>query len=169
MNKLTHLDDRGEAIMVDVTSKPVSQREATARGEIRLQESTIAQVKSLALAKGNVLAAARISGILAAKKTGELIPLCHPLPITHCRVECDIPRSADRVVITARVRVAAQTGVEMEALMAVSVAALTIYDMCKAVDKRITITDIKLISKSKSPLIHSSETGKSATKDDPGF
>ena len=96
-----------------------------------------------------MLASARLAGILAAKKTGELIPLCHPLPITHCEVSFDIPKTQDRVIITASAKIAAQTGVEMETLTAVTVAALTIYDMCKAVDKRMRITDIKLISKTK--------------------
>ncbi len=96
-----------------------------------------------------MLAAARLAGILAAKKTGELIPLCHPLPLTHCEVNFDVPRSQDRIVITASAKIAAQTGVEMEALTAVSVAALTIYDMCKAVDKAMRITGIRLVSKTK--------------------
>lgn len=149
MKKLTHLDDRGEASMVDVSAKPVMFREAVARGEIRLRGATLSLIRSNAVAKGNVLAAARLAGILAAKKTGELIPLCHPLPLTHCQVDCTIPKSCDRIVITASAKIAAQTGVEMEALTAVSVAALTIYDMCKAVDKNMQITDIKLISKTK--------------------
>lgn len=135
--------------MVDVSAKPVMLREATARGEIRLQKSTLQLIESHRIAKGNVLAAARLAGILAAKKTGELIPLCHPLPLTHCEVEFGIPRSRDRIVITASAKVAAQTGVEMEALTAVIVAALTIYDMCKAVDKKMRVTDVKLISKTK--------------------
>jgi cyclic pyranopterin monophosphate synthase len=150
MKKLSHIDSRGEASMVDVSAKPVSQREAVARGEIRLQKSTVALIQKNKIAKGNVLATARIAGILAAKKTGELIPLCHPLPITHCEVNFEIPKSADRIVITASAKIIAQTGIEMEALTAVSVAALTIYDMCKAVDKTMRITDVKLISKTKS-------------------
>jgi len=96
-----------------------------------------------------VLAAARLAGILAAKKTGELIPLCHPLPLTHCEVNFEIPKARDRIIITASAKIDAQTGVEMEALTAVSIAALTIYDMCKAVDKKMRITEIKLISKTK--------------------
>ncbi len=150
MKKLSHIDSRGEASMVDVSAKPVSHREAVARGEIRLQKSTVALIQRNKIAKGNVLATARIAGILAAKKTGELIPLCHPLPITHCEVNFEIPESADRIVITASAKITAQTGIEMEALTAVSVAALTIYDMCKAVDKKMRITDVKLISKTKS-------------------
>jgi len=149
MKKLTHLNARGEASMVDVSAKPVSRREAVARGEIRLQRATLARIEAQAVAKGNVLAAARLAGIMAAKKTGELIPLCHPLPISHCEVNFEIPKSRDRIVITASAKIASQTGVGMEALTAVSVAALTIYDMCKAVDKKMRITGIKLVSKTK--------------------
>jgi len=135
--------------MVDVSAKPVQLREATARGEIRLQKQTLKRIEAQAIAKGNVLATARVAGIQAAKKCGELIPLCHPLPITHCEVGFEIPKSRDRILITASARIAAQTGVEMEALTAVGVAALTIYDMCKAVDKNMRITDITLVSKTK--------------------
>ena len=135
--------------MVDVSSKPVLVREAVATGEIRLQKQTLKLIQSQTITKGNVLASARLAGILAAKKTGELIPLCHPLPLTHCEVHFEIPRSSDRICITASARVAAQTGVEMEALTAVAVAALTIYDMCKAVDKKMRITGVQLISKTK--------------------
>lgn len=135
--------------MVDVSAKPVMLREAVARGEIRLAKATLRLIKSNQIAKGNVLATARLAGILAAKRTGELIPLCHPLPITHCEVQFEMPRSGDRIVITASAKIAAQTGVEMEALTAVSIAALTIYDMCKAVDKNMRITDVKLVSKTK--------------------
>ncbi len=149
MKKLSHIDSRGEASMVDVSHKPVSQREAVARGEIHLQKETLVLIERNKIAKGNVLATARIAGILAAKKTGDLIPPCHPLPISHCEVNFEIPKSADRIIITASAKITAQTGVEMEALMAVSVAALTIYDMCKAVDKTMRITDVKLVSKTK--------------------
>src|SRR5881396_3189043 len=149
MKRLTHVDAGGEARMVDVSAKPVQLREAVARGEIRLQPATLRLIESQAIAKGNVLATARVAGIQAAKKCGELIPLCHPLPITHCEVTFEIPKSRDRIVITASVRIAAQTGVEMEALTAVSVAGLTIYDMCKAVDKKLRIADITLVSKTK--------------------
>jgi cyclic pyranopterin phosphate synthase len=149
MKKLTHIDARGEASMVDVSGKPILRREAVARGEIRLQKSTVDLIQSQTIAKGNVLAAARLAGILAAKKTGELIPLCHPLPLTHCEVNFEIPKSKDRIHIIASAKIAAQTGVEMEALTAVSVAALTIYDMCKAVDKQMRVTDIHLVSKTK--------------------
>lgn len=149
MHRLTHLNRRGEASMVDVSAKPILLREAVARGEIRLAKATLRLITSDQIAKGNVLATARLAGILAAKKTGGLVPLCHPLPLTHCEVNFNIPKSRDRIIITAVAKVAAQTGVEMEALTAVSVAALTIYDMCKAVDKAMRITDIKLVSKSK--------------------
>jgi len=138
--------------MVDVSAKPIMLRQAVARGEIRLQRSTVKLIASHKIAKGNVLATARIAGILAAKKTGELIPLCHPLPLTHCEVSFEIPKSGDRIVITASAKIAAQTGIEMEALTAVTVAALTIYDMCKAVDKKMKITAVQLISKTKTPL-----------------
>ena len=135
--------------MVDVSPKPVQLRVAIARGEIRLAKATLKLIESDRIAKGNVLATARLAGILAAKKTGDLIPLCHPLPITHCEVNFETPKSRDRIVITASAKIAAQTGVEMEALTAVSVAALTIYDMCKAVDKKMRVTDVRLISKTK--------------------
>ena len=148
--QLSHLDTRGEARMVDVGHKPVQRREAEARGEIRLQRATLRLIESNRIAKGNVLATARIAGIQAAKRCGELIPLCHPLPITHCEVNFEIPPGKDRIIIKASARIAAQTGVEMEALTAVSVAALSIYDMCKAVDKRMRIGGIKLVSKTKS-------------------
>jgi len=136
--------------MVDVSAKPVMVREAVAGGEVRLQRSTLRLIESQTIAKGNVFAAARLAGILAAKKTGELIPLCHPLPLTHCEVNFAIPKTRDRIIITATARIAAQTGVEMEALTAVSVAGLTIYDMCKAVDKTMRVTEVRLISKTKS-------------------
>jgi cyclic pyranopterin phosphate synthase len=149
MNKLSHLSASGEAAMVDVSAKPVLFREAVARGEIRLRKATLKLIESQTIAKGNVLASARLAGILAAKKTGELIPLCHPLPLTHCEVNFEIPKAKDRIIISASAKIAAQTGVEMEALTAVSVAALTIYDMCKAVDKTMRIGNIKLLSKTK--------------------
>jgi cyclic pyranopterin phosphate synthase len=149
MKKLSHIDSRGEASMVDVSHKPVSQREAIASGQILLEKATLQLIGKNKIAKGNVLATARIAAIQAAKKTGDLIPLCHPLPISHCEVQFEIPKSADRILITASAKITAQTGVEMEALTAVTIAALTIYDMCKAVDKTMRITDIKLVSKTK--------------------
>jgi cyclic pyranopterin monophosphate synthase len=152
MKHLSHLTRTGEARMVDVSAKPVLLREAIATGEIRLQPATLKLIESNAVAKGNVLATARLAGILAAKKTGELIPLCHPLPITHCEVSFEISARRDRVIITASAKIAAQTGVEMEALTAVTVAALTIYDMCKAVDKAMVISNVRLLKKTKQAL-----------------
>jgi cyclic pyranopterin phosphate synthase len=149
MKRFSHLNARGEVRMADVSAKPAARRQAVARGAILLQPATVAAIEKDEVAKGNVFACARVAGILAAKKTGELIPLCHPLNIAHCSVEFDIPPARDRVVITAAARIAAATGVEMEALTAVSVAALTIYDMCKALDKTMRITDIVLVSKLK--------------------
>ena len=151
--KLSHLDRKGEACMVDVSAKPVVLREAVAGGEILLSRETLRLISKDKIAKGNVLATARIAGIQAAKKTGELIPLCHPLPITHIEVSFEIPKSQDRINIRASAKIAAQTGVEMEALVAVSTAALTIYDMCKAVDKQMVIQGIRLIAKTKQPLL----------------
>jgi len=147
--KLTHLNEAGEASMVDVSAKPVQLREAIAAGEIRMQAATIELIQLNKVAKGNVLASARLAGIMAAKKTGDLIPLCHPLPITHCEVNFEIPPSRDRILITASAKISAQTGVEMEALTAVAVAALTIYDMCKAVDREMEIGAVRLVSKTK--------------------
>jgi len=147
--KLTHIDSRGAAAMVDVSAKPVQLREAVATGEIFLQRQTLDLIERNEIAKGNVLATARLAGIMAAKKTGDLIPLCHPLPITHCVVNFSFPAERDRIAITASAKIAAQTGIEMEALTAVSLAALTIYDMCKAVDKQMVIGNIRLVSKTK--------------------
>ena len=135
--------------MVDVSGKPVQQRTAVARGEIRMAKETLKLIRRDKIAKGNVLATARIAGIQGAKRTGDLIPMCHPLPISHCEVDFELPKNGDRIVITASAKVTAQTGVEMEALTAVNLAALTIYDMCKAVDKKMRITNVKLISKTK--------------------
>jgi cyclic pyranopterin monophosphate synthase len=149
VSKLSHVNARGEASMVDVSAKAIMLREAVARGEIRLQKATLRLIESNKIAKGNVLATARLAGILAAKKTGDLIPLCHPLPLTHCEVNFEIPKTRDRILITASAKVAAQTGVEMEALTAVTVAALTIYDMCKAVDKKMAVSAVRLVSKTK--------------------
>ncbi len=142
--------------MVDVSQKPISRRVAIAGGAIRLSPSTVGLIESDAIAKGNVLSTARLAGIMAAKRTGELIPLAHPLPITHCEVSFEIPESRDRIEIQGSARITSQTGVEMEALTAVSVAALTIYDMCKAVDKAMEIGEVRLISKEKIP-VHSTD------------
>ena len=149
MKRLSHLNRRGEASMVDVSAKAVMHRVAVARGEINLAKATLRLITGHQIAKGNVLATARLAGIQAAKRTGDLIPLCHPLPLSHCEVNFAFPKSRDRIVITASAAITAQTGVEMEALTAVSVAALTIYDMCKAVDKTMRISNIKLVSKVK--------------------
>src|SRR4051794_22084043 len=135
--------------MVDVGDKEPTARRAVARALVRMSAETAAAVAAGDAPKGDVLGTARIAGIQAAKKTGELIPLCHPLPITHCEVNFEIPKGEDRIVITASAKIAAQTGVEMEALTAVSIAALTIYDMCKAVDKSMRISEIHLVSKTK--------------------
>jgi cyclic pyranopterin phosphate synthase len=148
--RLTHLDRRGDARMVDVSPKPVSLRTATATGLIRLKPATIRLIRRDRIAKGNVLATARIAGIQAAKRTGELIPLCHPLPIEHADVQFTVRTNS--IAIRATARITAKTGIEMEALAAVAAAALTIYDMCKAVDKTMRIGDIRLVSKSKSPV-----------------
>ena len=147
--KLTHIDTTGDAAMVDVSAKPVQLREAIATGEILLQGSTLDLIERNEIAKGNVLATARLAGIMAAKRTGDLIPLCHPLPLTHCEVNFTFPPGRDRIVITASAKISAQTGIEMEALTAVSLAALTIYDMCKAVDKEMLIGNIRVVSKMK--------------------
>jgi cyclic pyranopterin phosphate synthase len=147
MAELTHLDAEGHATMVDVGEKAVTTRTAVARGEVRMAAATLAAIRSGAVPKGDVLAAARIAGIQAAKRTAELIPLCHPLLLTKVAVEFAVDDEASRVVITATVRCSGQTGVEMEALTAVSVAALTIYDMAKALEKGMVIADICLLEK----------------------
>ncbi len=147
MKSLTHIDKRGKVRMVDVSAKPVQLREAVARGGIYLKRETLALIAKNQIAKGDVLQTARIAGIQAAKRTSDLIPLCHPLNLTH--VDVDLLVKPGRIEITATAKIAAQTGVEMEALTAVTVAALTIYDMCKAVDKSMVIGDIKLVSKTK--------------------
>jgi cyclic pyranopterin monophosphate synthase len=147
MKKLTHIDERGKARMVDVSAKPVQLREAVARGMIYLKRKTLALIATNQVAKGDVLHTARIAGIQAAKRTAELIPLCHPLNLTH--IDVDLQPRPGRIEIIATAKIAAQTGVEMEALTAVTVAALTIYDMCKAVDKEMVIGEIKLVSKKK--------------------
>jgi cyclic pyranopterin phosphate synthase len=147
--QLTHVDESGRARMVDVGGKPETRRVAVARGQVRMKPETLALIRQNALSKGDALAVARIAGILAAKKTAELIPLCHPLMLTHVGVEFEMSQAAgDGVVeITATVETTGQTGVEMEALTAVSVAALTIYDMGKAVDRAMRLTDIRLVEK----------------------
>ncbi len=143
---LSHVDRRGRVTMVDVGGKPVTDREAVARGSIRMSAEALRQIRRGAVKKGDPLQAARLAGIMAAKQTAALIPLCHPLPISS--VQVDLVPTARGYTIEARVRTSAQTGVEMEALTAVAVAALTIYDMVKAVDKRMVIGDIRLEYKS---------------------
>jgi len=145
MNGLTHLDQTGAAHMVDVSAKPVTAREAVATGRIAMSAQAAAAIREGSVAKGDVLATARIAGIMAAKKTAELIPLCHPLPLT--RVAVDLAPDESGVTVTATAATAAQTGVEMEAMTAVSVALLTLYDMAKALDKGMTIGEIRLFSK----------------------
>ena len=145
--KLTHLDEHGRATMVDVGQKPVTAREAVAEGLIVLQPATLDAIAAGNVPKGDVFAAARIAGIMAAKRCGELIPLCHPLGIESVEIAFDV--RGDRVRIEATTRVTGKTGVEMEALTAVSVAALTIYDMCKAIDKQMVIQGVRLLSKKK--------------------
>jgi cyclic pyranopterin phosphate synthase len=149
MKEFSHIDRQGSVRMVDVSAKPSVQREAVARGEVLMQPATLQAIEENAVAKGNVFATARLAGIMAAKKTADLIPLCHPLNLTHCAVQFEIPPTRDRVLITASARITASTGVEMEALTAVTLAALTIYDMCKALDKTMTITGVSLASKRK--------------------
>ncbi len=144
---LTHLDDQGRAHMVDVGAKPVSQREAIARGRVLMQSATLELIVSGATPKGDVLAVARVAGIMAAKRTPELIPLCHTLLLTHTSVTITPDATTNALEIEATVRTRGQTGVEIEALTAVSVAALTIYDMCKAVDRGMRISDIRLAEK----------------------
>ena len=144
--KLTHVDERGAARMVDVGAKAVTERRATARGLLTLSNETLTLVRDGRTPKGDVLASARLAGIMAAKKTSELIPLAHPLPITHASVELTIETKG--IAIEATVATTAQTGVEMEALTAVTVAALTLYDMLKAVERGARITDVRLVAKS---------------------
>ncbi|MFA7249785.1 MAG: cyclic pyranopterin monophosphate synthase MoaC [Dehalococcoidia bacterium] len=145
---LSHLDEHGHARMVDVSDKDVTQREATARGRVVLLPGTLAMIVEGRMPKGDVFATARIAGIMAAKRTHELIPLCHPLPISGVEVHLDPGADGASVEIEATVRVTSRTGVEMEALTAVSVAALTVYDMCKAVERGMSIQDVRLTAKS---------------------
>lgn len=145
--KLTHVNEAGEARMVDVSAKPISRRKARASGTIRLRPETLELIKSHQVQKGDVLATARTAAIAGAKRTSELVPLCHNIPIDAIDVRFDL--RTDGIDITAEARCEAKTGIEMEALTAVAVAALTIYDMCKAVDKTMVIGDIRLLEKTK--------------------
>lgn len=148
MNRLTHLDAAGNAQMVDVSEKHVTSRSATAKAQVLMLPETLALILGGTAKKGDVLATARIGGIMAAKKTHELIPLCHPLLITKVSVDFVADEKTSSIEISATVRVEGKTGVEMEALTACSVAALTLYDMCKAVDRGMKITDLRLTEKS---------------------
>jgi cyclic pyranopterin phosphate synthase len=152
MKRLTHVAGDGRAQMVDVSAKPLSARTAIATGKIRLQPETVDLISENRIAKGDVFATARIAGIQGAKQTPQLIPLCHTLPLSDVKI--DIVTSSDGAEVKCTARTVAQTGVEMEALTGVSVALLTIYDMCKAVDKEMCISDIHLIDKSKTNLTH---------------
>ena len=145
MSDLSHVDETGAVRMVDVGGKPVSRRRATARATVRMAPETAARLR--ALPKGDALATAQLAGIMAAKRTSELIPLCHPLPLSHVEVSLEV--GVESVEITASAETSAQTGVEMEALTAASVAALTVYDMAKAVDKEMTIAEVRLVEKTK--------------------
>jgi cyclic pyranopterin phosphate synthase len=148
MNRLTHLDATGNAHMVDVSDKHVTSRSATAKAQVLMLPETLALILSGQAKKGDVLATARIAGIMAAKKTHELIPLCHPLLISKVSVDFVADEKSSSIEVSATVRVEGKTGVEMEALTACSVAALTLYDMCKAVDRGMKITDLRLTEKS---------------------
>ena len=147
MAKFTHLDDEGNAVMVDVSNKQATQRTATAKGTMTMGPETMALIQAGGVEKGDVLSVAQLAGIMGAKRTPDLIPLCHPLELTSVTVDlvCDPGRNA--VDITATCKLKGQTGVEMEALTAVAVAALTVYDMCKAVDRGMKITDVRLVHK----------------------
>ena len=144
--RLSHIDAQGRARMVDVSDKAVTEREAVARGTVRMQPATLRLIRAGQIAKGEVLAVARLAGIMAAKRTAEIIPLCHPLPLQVVAVDFEV-RGRERIEIAARVKVSGKTGVEMEALTAVSAAALTIYDMCKAIDRGMVISDVRLVEK----------------------
>lgn len=148
MKKLTHLDETGRLRMVDVTGKPVTHRRAVAKGLVRMQPATFSRLQDGQIAKGDVLTVAQLAGITAAKKTPDLIPLCHPILIDSAGIEFNLDEENSTVEITATVESTGKTGVEMEALTAAAVTALTIYDMCKAIDRGIRIENIRLIKKS---------------------
>ena len=151
MSQLSHLDSEGRARMVDVGHKPDTERVAVAKGEVRMKAETLSLIRAGAMKKGDVLTVAQLAGVMAAKRTAELIPLCHPLPLTHIDVQLELKETLEGnsggVEITATVRTTGKTGVEMEALTAVSVAALTVYDMAKAVEKTMQITNVRLVEK----------------------
>lgn len=147
MKKLSHIDKKGKARMVDISSKSATRREAVASGAVYMKKKTLSLITSKKISKGNVFETARLAGVMAAKRTSELIPLCHPLNITSISVDFSVDKKKNKVNIEAKAKTTGLTGVEMEALMAVSIAALTIYDMCKAVDKSAVISDIMLLEK----------------------
>lgn len=147
MEKLTHFDEHGKAKMVDVTEKDITERIARASGKIQVSPETLKIIEEGKIGKGDVLGVARIAGIMGSKKTSDLIPMCHPLLINGCKIEFNINRENNEIEIYSEVKVSGKTGVEMEALTAVSITALTIYDMCKAVDKGMIIKDIHLLEK----------------------
>jgi cyclic pyranopterin phosphate synthase len=147
MNKFSHIDEKGKARMVDVTAKKASSREAVAQGKVLMSRDTLSLIEKGEIPKGDVFGVAKIAGIMAAKKTSEMIPMCHPLELTGVDIAFTSNADLGEITIEARVKNVGRTGVEMEAMTAVSVAALTIYDMCKSADKKIVLTDIKLISK----------------------
>lgn len=147
MSGLTHIDPHGNAVMVDVSAKAVTERTATAEGRVVMAPATLQRIVSHGFKKGDVLGVAQLAGIMGAKRTADLIPLCHPLPLTSVKVVLEPLPEAACVLIRATCRVSGRTGVEMEALTAVAVAALTIYDMCKAVDREMRITDVRLVHK----------------------
>lgn len=146
-NELNHFDSKGNAIMVDVTEKNVTQRQAIARGKIFVNKETYDRILQGNMAKGDVLAVARVAGIMATKKTSELIPMCHPLILTKSQIDFEFNEEEKSITAISLVKLAGQTGVEMEALTGVNVALLTIYDMCKAIDKNMVISDIHLVEK----------------------
>ena len=148
MPEFTHIDESGRVRMVDVSEKQSTRRSATAQGRISMQPDTLIRIQDHSVKKGNVLETARIAGIMAAKKTSELIPMCHPLNLTHVQLDFEPDAEDNSIGIIASVRTIDQTGVEMEALTAVSVAALTVYDMCKSYDREMTISAIRLLEKS---------------------
>lgn len=147
MSELTHIDAAGNAVMVDVTGKDVTERSATAEGRVTMAAATLERIAARGFKKGDVLGVAQLAGIMGAKRTADLIPLCHPLPLTAVTVELEPEQEQGCIVVRATCRVTGRTGVEMEALTAVAVAALTIYDMCKAVDRGMRITDLRLVHK----------------------
>ncbi|WP_193370586.1 cyclic pyranopterin monophosphate synthase MoaC [Pelagibius marinus] len=147
MADFTHFDAEGKAVMVDVSDKDVTERSATARGSVIMQPETLAMIREGGVKKGDVLSVARLAGIMGAKRTPDLIPLCHPLALTSVKVDLTLDEARNAVDITATCKLKGRTGVEMEALTAVSVAALTVYDMCKAVDRGMRITEVRLIHK----------------------